>query len=353
MSRLLIGSLTRPAPHIGPANGEGVTACAFDDASGRLDRLGAPLPLQDVSWIVPLPKGGAAWTVTDHDGGAESALARLCPGKDDAVGPVWPAGGWEGCHAAPSPDGRLVAVTSYGGPRVDGPDAGLAVFDASTGVRQLFRHDGSGPNPDRQEAPHAHCAAWSPDGRVLYVCDLGIDRIVAYGVTDGALEARPDLDTVLPPGTGPRHLVFGPDPDRAWLIAELIGGVTSLACHAPTGRLTALHTESLADPGGAPVQPAGLVAHPDGRHLYATNRLTDEIVTLGVGGSDRTARIVGRAPSGGRTPRDLALSPSGRHLVIANQESDEVTVWPLDDGLPGPVPSFRLGVGSPLTVAFL
>ncbi|NDU99375.1 lactonase family protein [Pseudoroseicyclus tamaricis] len=353
MPRLLIGSLTRPAPHIGPANGEGVVVCTFDERAGTLQREGAPLPLQDASWIAP--GGGSAWVVTDHDGGAESALTRIGFGADGTpeIGPIWPAGGWEGCHAAPSPDGRLVAMTSYGGPRDDGPDAGLALFDGATGERQTFRHEGSGPNADRQEAPHAHCATWSPDGRFLFICDLGIDLIVAYERSGAGVRRSPELDTALPPGTGPRHLVFGPAPDRAWLIAELIGGVTSLGFDTGTGRLSLLHAESLAAPGGAAVQPAGLVAHPGGRHLYATNRLTDEIVVLAADGPDGTAPTLHRAPSGGATPRDLTLSPSGRHLLVANQEADEVTVWPLSEGLPDPTPSFRLPVGSPLTLAFV
>ena len=37
-----------------------------------------------------------------------------------------------------------------------------------------------GPNPDRQEAAHAHFASFSPDNRFAYINDLGGDMIHIY-----------------------------------------------------------------------------------------------------------------------------------------------------------------------------
>lgn len=59
--------------------------------------------------------------------------------------------------------------------------------------------DRKAPNPDRQEAAHAHHAL-EHDGRV-FVCDLGSDKV--WILRDGEIE-----DAVsLPEGSGPRHAV--------------------------------------------------------------------------------------------------------------------------------------------------
>ena len=41
--------------------------------------------------------------------------------------------------------------------------------------------------------------------------------------------------------------------------------------------------------------------------------------------------MAGRVPSGGETPRDIAVDPSGRWLLAANQESNNVAAHRLDE----------------------
>lgn len=65
----------------------------------------------------------------------------------------------------------------------------------------MKQHHGSGPNTIRQEAAHPHAIITSPDNRMVYAVDLGIDRIVHYSFNadDGSLKPMPELDLVLPP----------------------------------------------------------------------------------------------------------------------------------------------------------
>ncbi|EAR52056.1 3-carboxymuconate cyclase-like [Oceanicola granulosus HTCC2516] len=353
-----VGSLTRPAPQFAAAEGAGVTLCRFDDKTGVLSVAADPLRLEDATWLVAAPGGGRFYAVTDTDGGHESALAVLGLDRDAAalrLIETRPAGGHDGCHAVVTRDGGQVLVANYGGPREDGPQAGLAVFglrDGRLGAPDLHTHSGSGPNRARQEGPHAHCVALSPDERFAFVADLGTDRLVAYERTETGAHPRPDLDTALPPGTGPRHFVFSADGRRVYVVGELIAAVTSLSYAPETGRMEVLAAEPLAPAGGAPVQPAGIVLHPDGRHLLVSVRLSEEIVVLALDGPDATARTVSRHPAGGTTPRDLTVSPSGRHLLVANQDSSRVVVWPLTDARPGPEPTCVLPLGTPMRVAF-
>lgn len=64
----------------------------------------------------------------------------------------------------------------------------------------MKQHHGSGPNTIRQEAAHPHAIITSPDNRMVYAVDLGIDRIVHYSFNadDGSLKPMPELDLVLP-----------------------------------------------------------------------------------------------------------------------------------------------------------
>ncbi|QQA43628.1 lactonase family protein [Pelagovum pacificum] len=346
---LAIGSLTRPAPQYAAADGAGVILCRFDEATGALTEVGEPLRLDDSSWITGAAEPDRFHVVTDCDDGAQSALATARLHRDtDRMELVakWPASGHEGCHAVAGPDG-LIAVANYGGPRDTAPDAGVTIFGA--GEPQHLRHKGSGPNKARQEAAHAHCVGFSPDGRYLIVADLGIDRLVIYERTGDAVVPRPDLDIGFPPGTGPRHFLFNAEGTRLHVVSELIGAVFSFAWN--DGATDLLGSEPLAHPSGAEIQPAGIVLHPDGQ-IVVSVRLTDELVVLSPDAKG-TARISGRYPAGGTTPRDLTFSPDGRFLLVANQDSGRITVWPFEKGQPGPRPACELPVGTPMALAFV
>ncbi|MFN9941248.1 MAG: lactonase family protein, partial [bacterium] len=76
--------------------------------------------------------------------------------------------------------GKFLIVANYTG----GSSAVFALKDdGSLGARTDFhQHQGSGPNQQRQEAPHAHCAQFlTIDGvEYAYVVDLGLDLVLSY-----------------------------------------------------------------------------------------------------------------------------------------------------------------------------
>jgi len=73
-------------------------------------------------------------------------------------------------------------------------------------LAQTVRHRGpSGADASRQEAPHPHCAAPSPDGRWLAVADLGCDALYLYTIDPAAAErARPSPRAPAPSSPTPR-----------------------------------------------------------------------------------------------------------------------------------------------------
>ncbi len=353
------GSLTRAMPQYGAANGEGITRLSFDDETGRLGAVDLAGGVDDTAWLVTDAARGRLYSTSEITGTQQSAIAAY------AVEPAGlrllnrqPTLGNEACHASLSTDGKFLLVANYNGANPEGwPDAALSVFpiagdgSLSAAVASVV-HTGSGPNAARQTTAHAHCVVPAPSGDTVYVADLGIDRLVAYRLGgDGSLTHEPARDFTLPPGLGPRHLVFSCDGRAIFMVSELIPTVVSLAVDRATGALTQRDAFAIPSLDGGIVQPAGIVLSPDGRHLFVGLRVCNDILALRIDATTGKLTQTGRWPSGGTTPRDLAFSPSGRHLVVANQDSDRLTVFAVDPAagtLSDPLQHFD--VGTPMSV---
>ena len=352
------GSLTRPMPQYGAANGQGIGRLLFDDESGQLSLCEITGGVDDTAWLVADEKRGRLYTTCEVDGAFQSGIAAYAV-EPDGLRRISEAEtrGNEACHMSLSHDGRFLLVANYNGANPAGyPDAALTVFplggEGTFGAPTAsVTHTGSGPNRDRQTAAHAHCVVQSPSGETVYVADLGIDRLVAYDFSaDGNLTANAAKSFTLPPGLGPRHLVFSPDGRSLFVVSELIATVLHLAVDPQTGALAQVDAFPIPSRNGKIVQPAGILLAPDGRHLFVGLRVQDEILVLALGAGGRLTQTA-RVPSGGNTPRDMSFSPSGRHLVVANQDSDRLTVFHVNQAagtLSEPLQHFE--IGTPLSV---
>jgi 6-phosphogluconolactonase len=355
------GSLTRSAPQYAEANGRGITAFSFDEASGKLAMLSETTGIDDTAWVTLDPARHRLFVTCEISAANQSSIAaynvNVVTGALDPINRQT-TGGNEACHASLSPDGKFALVANYNGvPQPGTPDQSMGVLPLGKGgslgaAIASVRHVGHGPNADRQTAPHAHCVVPSPDGRFVYVADLGIDRIVVYSIDgNGSLTPRSDSDLVLPPGLGPRHFVFSSDGKMLFMVSELIPTVVSARVDVATGRLTQLDAFSIVAPGSDKIQPAGIILSADGRFLFVGLRLVNQILGLTIAPDTGVLRETGRWPSGGVTPRDFALAPSGRHLLVANQDSDRISVFNLDrDAGTLTGPTQQLAVGTPMSI---
>jgi 6-phosphogluconolactonase len=347
------GSLTRPMPQYGAANGQGIGRLVFDDETGTLSHAEMTGGIDDTAWLVPDPARHRLYSTCEITGTDQSAVVAYAVENTGLrrISEQQTLGN-EACHMSLSTDGRFLLVANYNGANPEGaPDAALTVFpitDNGLGSPTAsVVHTGSGPNPARQTTAHAHCVVQSPTGDTVYVSDLGIDRLVAYALDNaGGLTRQPARDFQFPPGLGPRHLVFSADGASIFVVSELIATVLSLAVDPATGALA----ERDAFPISGTAQSAGILLAPDGRHLFVSLRLCDEILVLRIGEDGRLTQTA-RVPSGGNTPRDLSFSPSGKHLVVANQDSDRLTVFRVDlaaGTLSEPLQHFD--IGTPMSV---
>ncbi|MEU4364558.1 beta-propeller fold lactonase family protein [Promicromonospora sp. NPDC023987] len=333
---------TYPTAGSAPGGGEGIWRVGVD-LNGRFAGGELVAPVAAPSFLALDPTGRTLLAVTEADAGVLSAF-RVSDGALDPAGSV-ASGGSSPCHVVAT--GTAAWVANYG----DGTAAVVALSpDGTLGAPRTFAHEGSGPVTDRQEASHAHFVhVWGD--RVL-VSDLGTDELRTYpvegpGLIEGsgsAAAAGPsggEVAAVLPPGTGPRHLVELAD-GTILLVGELDCRLHVLVPAGP-GRLE--HVGSVAItrrtmPDGAPGYPSHITVAGDLVHVGV--RGPDVLAVLRVRaaapGADGPADVghltienVSDVELGaGAWPRHHAVLADGGVVVVAAQNTDELIAVRLD-----------------------
>ncbi|MEU1127000.1 lactonase family protein [Streptomyces sp. NPDC005899] len=330
--RAFIGSFTS-------AGGHGITAVAVDRDTGALTVLARTDAVADPSFLAvgSAPDGGGAvlYAVSEGSDGAVAAFA-VTPDDDvpRLIGEARPVDGSSPTHLALAAGHLLTA--NYG----SGSVTALPVrTDGSLGpVASVLRHEGSGPDPDRQSGPHAHHVLADPSGRWVLSVDLGTDsvRVCALDPATGAL--RLHGEAAMRPGTGPRHLAFHPSGGHLYVLNELEPTLTVCRWDAAAGRLDPVgetpvlpHDADTADPEGAErTYPSEVVVSHDGRFLWTANRGHDSISVLTLDETGEKPALVAAVGCGGHWPRDLTLDPRGQWLYAANERSGNVSWFAVD-----------------------
>jgi 6-phosphogluconolactonase len=314
----------------------GIYAFRFDGSAGRLTPLGLMAETRSPSFLVSSGDGRFLFAVNEasnsdrKSGGMVSSFAI-----DRTTGALTklseqPSGGADPCHLALDRTGRFLAVANY-------TSGTFAMFPVGSDGRlgaviQTVTDPGRGPNRERQDGPHAHDVVFDAANRFLLGVDLGTDRVLVYRFDAGSGRITPNdpPSASVPPGAGPRHLVFGPGERRAYVINELASTVTTMAWDATNGRLTpgASVTTLPADFSGKSTT-AEIALHPNGSVLYGSNRGHDSIAVFRVAG-DGTPSTSQIASTRGRTPRHFAMDPGGRWLIAANQDTSSLAIFSVD-----------------------
>lgn len=337
---------------------KGVTRYTFDTASGRIQTPALEtIATDNPSWLAPTADGRRLFLVNENGADAKDPVGRASSfdlGAGAAKSQLLSRAntlGEDPAHASLSADGRYLFVANYTGT--------LAVIPVDTQGRlqpttQVTTHRASQADPGRQMAPHAHAAVSSPDGRYVFAVDLGADKIYSYRYDPARSAERPLRPAAtpyaeLPPGSGPRHLVFDAAGKHAYLTLEMTGQVVAL--DYADGKFTVVQTLDLL-PGTKTGAAGAIHLSSDGRFLYATNRGPDNhLVAYSVNASTGRLTPLQRRSVEGDSPREFAIAPDGRFVVIANQRAQRVvvierdpttgklgkTVQTLDTGLPSDV----------------
>lgn len=254
-----------------------------------------------------------------------------------ALGNLRPVSGAEPCFILVNhrPQPSLV-VANYGGGSLDWYWLSSEGSLARRG--QSLAHEGRGPHPVRQAAPHPHHAAWDPQGMMLWVSDLGSDAVVAYRATSAYLPLVRAFSVALRPGSGPRMLAFHPRAPYFYVAGELDSTVAVY-------RYALSPTPSAIAEGVWPTLPDGaardgntaahVALHPALSWLYVSNRGDDSIAVFQLDGEGRIQTRLAVVKTRARTPRHFALTPDGRWLIVAGQGANCLEVMAVGaDGVP-------------------
>ncbi|MCA2216834.1 lactonase family protein [Jidongwangia harbinensis] len=309
--------------------GDGIALLRRDPATGALTRLGVAARTPSPSFLTQHPALPVLYAVNELDHGTVTAFAVGVDGSLTLLA-VRSTGGQHPCHLAVTPDGRHLLAANYssGSVSVHPLDPDGAPAERS----DLLQLAGSGPDPDRQQGPHAHMVSPDPNGSGVLIVDLGSDRVwrCRLDPVSGRLtELAPAVEAA--PGTGPRHLLRSAG-GALFLVGELAADLTWYR-PGPDG--------CLARAGGVPVStidgldcPSELTTGRDGRFVYVANRGPNTVSTFAW--SDDRATLIAEVPTGGDWPRHMALL--GDHLYVANERSHTVTIFRIDPetGIPHP-----------------
>jgi 6-phosphogluconolactonase len=312
------------------------------DENAILTDRGVVVVTESPSFLVSSVDGSLVYAVNETDPGRVSAFRRsgtLAEPGLQALGDQ-PTGGAHPCHLALHPSARLLAVANYSSGSVT--ILPLAEDGSLRPRSQLLQLHGSGPNPDRQEGPHAHQVTFTAGGSELVVADLGSDRLWRYRYRANAFEPMEPLS--LPAGSGTRQLLLELDAGlaagRGYVLGELDNSISTLAWDPPRVLSSVPgHLEPLA-PG---TLSAALLFGPRPGLLYASHRGADCITLLRQDG-DRVTPVTDFSAAG-RQPRHVLLFE--QQLYIANQGSNTLAAVPVDSqtGMPAgparsvPIPS--------------
>jgi 6-phosphogluconolactonase len=207
-----------------------------------------------------------------------------------------------------------------------------ASYPASLIASHKIGADGVAHGPPSQVTAtpdKAHCILPDPAGRFVYVPCLGGDVILHlhFDRAAGTLTPAGEGRVAVRPGAGPRHMRFAAGGRVAYVLNELDASLDRYAVDPATGTLSLRQTVQTLPAGTVGrIAAADLHLTPDGRFLYASERLTGTLSAWRVDSATGDLAPLGSIASEAG-PRGFAISPDGRFLLCAGQTSHRIGVY--------------------------
>ncbi|MBZ9654819.1 lactonase family protein [Phyllobacterium lublinensis] len=333
-----VGNLNRNAI---PGEGKGISVFQLDDHSGDLTLVSEYLAIDNPGYLAIDEKRKRLYAAVEIPAWNENMAVAF--DIDPATGALsyinmQPTLGNTTCHLGFDQSGGLIFASNYTVAELGAhPGNAVAAFRVRSngGLDPAFAaaiHEGPHAALPTNRRQHGHCAVVSPDNRYVFVCDLGLDRIMAYNLPKQGegLTLAPEPFTQLPEGAGPRHMTFDQSGKNAYVINELNSTVSVLHYHPESAKFTISQTLPTLPDGFSDTNTCAEIAlSADGRFLYGSNRGHNSIVRYAVSESGALS-LLGWTPSQGICPRNFTIDPSGKFMLVANQKGGGVAIFKRD-----------------------
>jgi 6-phosphogluconolactonase len=335
-----VGTDTKPVD--GAANGKGIYLFAMNPVTGELSLIKLAAETDSPSWLALAPSGKFLYAineVSDYPGNQGSVSAFVVDRSSGSLTSlnVVGSGGAGPAHMSVDASGKYVFVANYFGGTIEVisilPDGSLgeSTFAHQDKGELGNLHAASAPPGSfalsGHDTPHAHMIQPDPANQFVLQTDLGQDRIYVYKFDRDAGKLTPAATPYvsLPSGDGPRHFAF--HPNRSWMysIQEEASTIVYFRYESSTGSLVRQQTISTLPSGFKGTNFCSeIVISPDGKSLYAANRLHNSIAVFKIG-VDGKLSLMGETLTQGDYPNHISLDPTGRFLYVCNQRSDQIT----------------------------
>jgi 6-phosphogluconolactonase len=303
------------------ARGDGIHAYRVDPAGGAWSHAQHLPGLVNPSFLVMGPGGRTLYAVHGDQDYASAFARDAGTGLLQSLGQA-AAGGSNVVHGALDPAGQHFVVANYGSGSVAvlpvAGDGGLG------GYAQRVEMPGRpGPHRTEQAGSHPHHVAFDPGGRFVLVPDKGHDSVCVFAFDAGRGMLELASMTASRPGAGPRHGAFHPTLPVYWVLNELDSSITTYRWSAEAGSLEPVQVLPTLPPDffGASTA-AAIVATPDGRHVFASNRGQDGISAFAADAVTGQLEPLGWTPAPGRGPRFMAFHAGC--LYVASERDDVI-----------------------------
>lgn len=353
------------------ANGQGIYLFEINRTTGQLSLLRLVSNAVNATWLVFHPSGRHLYAIHEIESyqGKNGSVSAFAVDRDSGslrlLNTVSSRGAGP-AYLSLDLTGRFAFVANYYGGNIAvlpiRPDGSLGeAVDVHQDRGDLGSiHAASAPPGSfaisGHHSPHAHMIHPGPENRFVLQTDLGQDRIYIYRFdsSSGKLTPASIPFVSLPTGDGPRHFTFHPNHKWMYSIQEEASTLAFFHYNPRTGALNLQKEVSSLPPGFAGTNfGSEIMISPDGRFLYAGNRLHNSVGIFRIA-ENGDPRWIGDTWVRGDYPSQFNMDPSGNFLYSCNQRSDQITSFRIDKGT-GQM-SFTgqyAPVGTPLCIAFL